>query len=152
MPFLVWKKEVMDAGRTADMSVLYQSRGCWLHRGWKSSRSRLVSGTDLPAHLTSPMSWSFWIICPGNPVVWAWSFQLYKSDLSPRLTLMLIPSLEYRAVNDVRDKCLQAELGWILWEAVAEVSGAEWMTRGKVSGMCSCRPESLCWSLFKIAS
>lgn len=32
MSFLVWKKEVMDAGRTADMSVLYQSRGCWLHQ------------------------------------------------------------------------------------------------------------------------
>ena len=33
MLFLVWQKEVMDADRTADMSVLYQSHGCWLHHG-----------------------------------------------------------------------------------------------------------------------
>ena len=97
--------------------------GCIM--GWKSSRSRLVSATDSPGHPTSPMTWSFRIVCPGNLVIWAWSFQFYKSDLSPRLTLMLSPSLEYRAIDDVRDKCLQAELESFrrLWQRSRGLSG-----------------------------
>ena len=97
--------------------------GCIM--GWKSSRSRLVSATEPPALPTSPITWSFRIVCPGNLVIWAWSFQFYESDLSPRLTLMLIPSLVYGAVDDVRDKCLQAELESFgrLWQRSRGLSG-----------------------------
>lgn len=151
MPFLVWQKEVMDAGRTADMSVLSQSHGCWLHQRleelqkqaglwhWSASSPHLPHELELLDYMSREprrMGLKF-------PVVQIWSLPKAYPDVDSK-----------SRVRGCRWRKRQMLASWtgILWEAVAEVSGAEWMVRGKVSGMCSCRPESLCWSLFKIAS
>lgn len=95
-----------------EMFVLYQSP--WLLVASRPGKSPETGWSLALIHQltpSSPTTWGFWIECPRNCCHLAWSFQFHKSDLSPGFTLMLIPSLVYKADDDVRDKCLKTELG-----------------------------------------
>lgn len=115
----------MDALWAAEMFVLHQSPWLWLTSGpgaapgagWSPA---LIHQITTPS---SPTPWGFGIECQGTAVILAWSFQFYKSDLSPRLTLMVSPSLVYGADDDVRGKCLKIELGsfWAMAELRARI-------------------------------
>lgn len=96
---------VSGACWAAEMAVLYQSP-CGRHQqGLEQLHSQA------PPTPTSPTTRGFGVNVQGTAFVLAWVFHFYKSDLSPRLTLMLIPSLTYGADDDVRDKCWKTEPG-----------------------------------------
>lgn len=93
-----------------------------------------------------PQPGAFGLNVQGTVVTLAWSFQFYKSDLSPRLTLMLIPSLVYGADNDVRGKCLKTELR--SFRAMAELR----ILRGWVNGEGERQTKHMPGSLVRIPS
>lgn len=119
--------------------------GCCLHQGLEQLQRQAGlwhwSASSPPP--SPPQPGASGLNVQGTAVILAWSFQFYKPDLSPRLTLMLSPSLVHGADDDVRDKCLKIELG--SFEAMAELrariccrSLRGWeMVRGKTNEVCA---------------
>ena len=98
-----------------------KAHGCWLHQGLEQLQKQAGlwhwSASSPPP---PPEPGAFGLTVQRTAAMLVWSFQFYRSDLSPGLTLMLIPSLVDGAADDIRDKCFKMELGsfWGLWQSL----------------------------------